>query len=764
VFLLVAAYRDVEIETSPFLRSFLTDDIISGPGFLSIRVDPLGAGESQELAAALLESTPLTAHEMVRVIASESGGSPFFIDELVRFAEKGEGRLSESRPPDQAADTDAREATLAHMIQIRLSRLPGVGQRLLQMIAVNGRPIPEPVLMTAADIPASEAALVLLRSEHLVRARETERGAEFEPYHDRIREIVVRSLQPDELRTCHVRLATALEAQGLADAELLAEHFFGARDTARAAYYTIVAGQQAAQAFAFDRAARLYQRALELLPTPASERASCMVSFADALTNAGRSTEAAAVYLAVPASTAAEALDFKQKAAQQFLFAGHIDDGLMVVREVLAAIGMTLPETRWQTLLALLAGRLRVRLRGLRHREREAREVSPDDLMKVDACWSVSAGLSIVDTMRGAVFQTRQLLLALRAGEVARVHRALCMETVFAATAGSPAVRRVQRLRRKTGALTPRVATPYAEALHLLCSGVSDYLVGNWKPAATAISDAERLLTNHCTGVTWELDSSRFFGLWALYHLGELKTIADRLPALLKDAHHRGDLYASTTISGLFAHLTYLAAADPEGASRHTAEAIRRWAQSGFHMPHLWELWSSTDIAIYEGRGVDAYTKVHETWPALERSLLLKVQFTRVSMLDLKGRAALSAAMGSPAGSDRRGLCGAALECARAMERLRVAWAEALALLIRAGVHRLQSESDKELHLLNQAHDALMALDMNLLAAVARRRRGELIGGDEGAVLIAAGTDWMRAQEIRDPSAFARMLAPGMAD
>jgi hypothetical protein len=701
---------------------------------------------------------------MVRVIASESGGSPFFIDELVRFAGRGQGELSESRPSGRAADTDAREATLEHMIQIRLSRLPAVAQRLLQIVAVNGRPIPEHVLMMAADVPAPEAALVLLRSEHLLRARETERGAEFEAYHDRIREIVVRSLEADELLTCHVRLATALEAQGLADAELLAEHFSGARDSARAAHYTIIAGEQAEQALAFDRAARLYRRALDLLPTQANQRALCLVSFARALTNAGRSTEAAAVYQAIPAATAAEALDFKQKAAQQFLFAGHIDDGLKVTREVLAAIGMTLPETRSQTLLALVAGRLRVRLRGLRHREREAREVPPDELMKVDACWSVSAGLGIVDTMRGAVFQTRHLLLALRAGELARIHRALCMETVFVATAGSPAVRRVQRLRGMTGALTPRVATPYAEAMHLLCGGVSDYLVGNWKPAAAAISDAERLLTDHCTGVTWELDSSRFFGLWALYQLGELKAIADRFPALLKDAHDRGDLYASTTISGLLAHLTHLAAADPEGASRHTAEAIRRWAQSGFHMPHLWELWSSADIAIYQGRGVDAYTKIHKTWPALEHSLLLKVQFTRVSMLDLKGRAALSAAVGTSAGADRRHFCDVALGCARAMERLGVAWAGALALMIRAGVHRLQGEGDREVHLLTLAQDALMALDMNLLAAVVRRRRGELIGGDEGAVLIADGNAWMRAQEVRDRSAFARMLAPWVTD
>jgi hypothetical protein len=46
------------------------------------------------------------------------------------------------------------------------------------------------------------------------------------------------------------------------------------------------------------------------------------------------------------------------------------------------------------------------------------------------------------------------------------------------------------------------------------------------------------------------------------------------------------------------------------------------------------DLWSSTDIALYERRGLAAWTKVDRTWPALRRSLLLEVQMNRVAMLD----------------------------------------------------------------------------------------------------------------------------------
>jgi hypothetical protein len=760
VLLLLATYRDVEMETSPFMRSFLTDELACRPDFRAIRVDPLGAREAQELAAALLRSSVAGAPAIATAIASESGGSPFFIDELVRFAETAEAGIAGTGVPSRAADTDAREATLAHMIQLRLLRLPTGAQRLLQVAAVNGRPVPESVLVSAADVSAPESALALLRAEHLLRARETERGVELEPYHDRIRELVVRSLDPGELRECHRRLATAFQHPGSADPELLGEHFFGAGDIPRAAEHLLIAGQQAEQALAFDRAARLYRRTLTLLPPASDQFASCMAKHGRALTNAGRCAEAAAVYLAVPTSTAAEAIDFKQKAAQQLLFAGHVEEGLAVVGEVLGSIGMTLPQGRWQTLAALIVGRLRVRIRGLRYAERATTPASSDELMKVDACWSVSAGLGVVDTMRGAVFQTRHLLLALRAGELARVHRALCMEAMFAATAGVRTIGRVHRIRSKSRDLTAKVGTPYARAMQLLSEGVSAYLVGNWKPAAASIVDAERLLTNDCTGVTWELDCARFFGLYALYQLGELKTIVARLPVLLKDAHDRGDLYASTTIGGFFAHLTYLATDDPLGASRHTVEAIRHWAQRDFHMPHVWELWSSADIAMYEGRGLDAYTQVRDTWPALDHSLLLNVQFMRISMLDLKGRAALSAATEAARASDRERFCLVARKCARTMEQQRVEWAAGLALMLRAGVHQLRLEPAAAVAALGRAHETFRARDMNLLAAVARRRRGEMTGGGQGTAHITEADAWMRAQDIREPASFTRIFAP----
>jgi hypothetical protein len=52
---------------------------------------------------------------------------------------------------------------------------------------------------------------------------------------------------------------------------------------------------------------------------------------------------------------------------------------------------------------------------------------------------------------------------------------------------------------------------------------------------------------------------------------------------------------------------------------------------------------------------------------------------------------------------------------------------------------------------------------MALWAAVTRRQLGRLVGGDEGAALIAAADAFMRARSVYEPERVAATLAPGFA-
>src|SRR5262249_4550753 len=161
----------------------------------------------------------------------------------------------------------------------------------------------------------------------------------------------------------------------------------------------------------FDRAAHLYRLSLEWRRADDPENRVLRAKLGDALANAGRGAEAAAAYLAATVdANAAEALDLRRRAAEQYLRSGHVDEGLAALRDVLAAVGMKLSETPNHALASLLFRRAQSRLRGLRFSERDSSQVAPQDLTQIDICWSAALGLSMVDTIRGADFQTRHLL------------------------------------------------------------------------------------------------------------------------------------------------------------------------------------------------------------------------------------------------------------------------------------------------------------------------------------------------------------------
>ena len=84
---------------------------------------------------------------------------------------------------------------------------------------------------------------------------------------------------------------------------------------ARAQASTVLAASRASEAFAFDRAARLFASALELAPDEA-QRGDLAVSLGEALANAGRGREAAEAYLtAASLRRPDDALDLRRRAA-----------------------------------------------------------------------------------------------------------------------------------------------------------------------------------------------------------------------------------------------------------------------------------------------------------------------------------------------------------------------------------------------------------------------------------------------------------------
>jgi tetratricopeptide (TPR) repeat protein len=739
-----------------------------------VSVDPLDPEETRALASALLgeAGSALGRAALVEAVVRESAGNPFFVAELVQHVQCDDvvaGTGWSGPDPSSLQDTSSspsRSATIAldEVLWARIRRLPEEARRVLEIIAVSGQPLGLEAISRCADLERDErVALALLRSGRLIRSTGRVGSDEIETYHDRIRETVVARLDPEVTREHHHRLALTLEASGLADPEVLGDHFLGAGQPQRAADYLARAADEAAEALAFDRAAGLYRRARELQPdaSPSGTIHRLNARLGDALANAGRGALAAAAYLAaVPDAPLADAIELQRRAAMQLLISGHIDEGLATLRTVLEAIGMDLPVAPRQALISLLVQRARLRLRGLGFRERDPSEIAPADLTRIDVCWSAGAGLSVVDTIRGADFQARGLLLSLAAGEPSRIARALAMEAAHAASAGGSNRKTTTRLLDRADELASRVEDPYARGMVALARGVSAYLEGRWTVAQLECDRAETIFRDSCTGVAWELDTAHAFALWGLSHQGAVAELSHRWPILLNRARARGDLYAVMNLSSYIMSIVRLAADDPETADRELRQTMSQWSREGYHVQHNDALWAAVQIQLYRGDGAAAWGLIDRTWPALRRSLLLRVQFIRTSMHFLRARAALAAAVAvdDSRPAEARSLLAVARRAARRLERERMPCPTAYARLIRGALAAVGGDSSQAVLRLTQAVACFEAVDMRLCAAAARRRLGEFLGGTRGQEEIDRADRWMSDQKIKNPASMAAMI------
>ena len=96
----------------------------------------------------------------------------------------------------------------------------------------------------------------------------------------------------------------------------------------------------------------------------------------------------------------------------------------------------------------------------------------------------------------------------------------------------------------------------------------------------------------------------------------------------------------------------------------------------------------------------------------------------------------------------------------RSPAREKVPWAIPLARLLTAGLAGLAGRVDEAVAALAAAEPELEAAGMELHLAVARRRRGELLG-DAGAELVAQADAWLTAQGVANPARLAALFVPG---
>ncbi|MDR3639000.1 MAG: protein kinase, partial [Isosphaeraceae bacterium] len=193
--LLLASYRTDE--ENPFLQALAAWSREEAFDRRLLDIEPLTFDEARALARKLLGGDGPAAERQAEAVARESGGNPFFVAELTRSLQVR----------DDGAAFKTGVVALDEVLWSRVVRLPVEARRLLEVVAVSGRPVAPATAWRCVEGSGDErASIALLRSGRLLRvAGSVPDGERVETYHDRVREAVVAHLDSRLLSEVHRR-------------------------------------------------------------------------------------------------------------------------------------------------------------------------------------------------------------------------------------------------------------------------------------------------------------------------------------------------------------------------------------------------------------------------------------------------------------------------------------------------------------------------------------------------------------------------------
>jgi hypothetical protein len=654
------------------------------PAQVVVRLGPLSSAEARALVNHLAGSaTPDDG------VLEQAYGHPFLIEDLGRRFER-----TMDRP---------------------MSRVDGLGETstaILDLVALAAAPV-HPAVLTHGRPGGVRTALRELEERGLVRIA-VGPALRYEPYHDRVREQWAAALDDDRRRRGHTSLFEALVARGETEPGALVVHALGAGRAVEGRALAMRAASESVAALAFETAAGHYRSAATV-----ERGADALEGLAEALRLAGRLVEAATAYLEAAALVpSGEAERLVQAAAEQYLKAGQVGQGLTTLRPVLARHGLTLPGSPLSATLVGMAFRFWFFARGV---GKPGAVTRPD---RSSVLWSVSTALAFIDPLAADAFGTRHLVEAARAGGT-RLGRSLAFEATFEALFGGAFLAaRAKGLVERADGMAAESGEPYDRAWARLSRCTVYGLVGEFRAAAAAGREAEKLFLESCRGVDWELGAVRTYLHGPLAWLGEVRELTARLPIGLDDARRRGDVFGATIHCVGQPSMGWLFLDRPEVVIDEGDALSQTWRAPEFRVLDYLHLLGATQALLYQGRAALALERLDRAWPALRRGGFLFYPYIHAELCFLRARVttALGCADGARMRADARTIAG----------RGALRHGVAIATAIRAMAAGASGDRSAERRELAAADVAFVAAEMPILAAAARWRAA---GGDSPSAL-----------------------------
>jgi hypothetical protein len=754
--LFVFSYRSDEIDTSSCLRQLLQRDARVEDSARAVEhtlhIAPLGSADTEALCLLRLGAHANGHADLVQRIAREAQGSPYLVSQLTALAEAKLAR----------GDTDLQALSIDELVVQTNTLLADEAKQVLAVLAVGGRPMLPKIALRAAGVRRDGRAVVhSLRGLNLVRTRDVGGERLLEVYHDRVREGVQASLNAARRQRIHEDLLRALEYSGHSDPDWLHSLAMGAGQRGLALRYGLTAAERAFATLAFQRAAELYRVCIELTEEGAANRGELWAKLALALASGSRGVQAADAYLeAAKLSSPHDALAFTRAAASHLLRCGRFERGEALVRSVLTAMQLSLPETENGLLAAIAWERARLSLRGMRYTIRSEDELPATLLANIDVFDSLHIETLSYDPLRGALFQVRSLRWALDAGEPKRVLRGLCSAANMASVSGSrEAGRDVDDLLQRADGLAVQLGTDDDRAFVVSSRAVCMFMLGRPREVFEPAYEAERLYRTNSRGDAHG-DYHRRFTVVAA-RIGALQAVGNHAVFLSELKATSDEARAADNRSALLQLMLNQTVAEevqncPQLARPRLDEQYTQLPKDRFGTLHVLYLISIMRAACATGDFEWANEQLQELWPKYRRSPAHRSGFLALLAHSVHARFLLNRHVaqggGDPAQLVRDDL--------RRLRNMHLQWCAGSTTRLDARVAKFSGESKAAIALLRQSVEHFTRADAPDEIVRNQYALGCLVGGDEGANLRAQSARALQGNGIVDPIADLRSYFP----
>ncbi|WP_156864958.1 serine/threonine-protein kinase [Pajaroellobacter abortibovis] len=743
--LLIGTVRDMhkDLDTHSF-------SVLANEDIVNIQLSPLNSKEAKQLVAKLMEQANTKMWVDEEAIAKEAHGYPLFLEQVLQH------RLA---VVESQVSPDALQ--LEDAIWARVSSLDDKTRGLLEILSLAAIPLTQRVAVAVAGLKEGEGfeRIKVLKRNQLVQAPAGLQNAELiEPYHDYIRRAICRRIPEETKNSYHLRIALALEQGEQQEPEALAYHWREAGDIEKAGHYAFASAEAAENKLAFDKAIAGYEQAIQLQENQGKDVRSVRIKLADVLAKAGRCHEAACVYRAVIMQQEREdTVELRRRAMDQLFRGGHIDEGLIELRKVIASVDLVMPETPEDVFEAFLKEHHILKQRGFSFEVTPSQWTPLPSNHKVDICWTAASGLLFVDLVRGLYFHVLHLLMALETGDLVQIARGLVVEASIVMMLGGAYPSDVLVTARRI----PQDSShrEYLQILIALHEAFIHYLNGRWKDACAKCIEADDLVYHSAKGIEWEQATIQQIFCWSLVCLGCFRELSLQIQKQLAKSVGSRDLYGNIGIRLGLPNMIWLIRDNPVRARAEAEAAVSQWSKQIFTQQHLWELIAQVNIDLYQKDYDTAWNRLLKREEENRASGLLHIQFNRILFLELQLRASLGVARARKREKNSFSL-EFSLKALRELKKEEVAWAEALARMGEAGVFFLKGKISEAVHLLDAAIVSFDGLDMKLHVAVSRWCRSKL---DQSSRAQRAGREaeaYFNSEQVIAPARFISVFVP----